>query len=373
MASSSPPRALGFAQLFALALNGIVGVGIFFAPAAIAERSGASLVAAAFFWAAVAFAPSVLVYARLADLLPRDGGPAAHARRAFGLRAGFVIGAVGLFAAFASTAAVLRALGETLAPAASKVAALALLASFAGVVARGLGLSARTWTALTALKIAALVAVLAAGHEAHAPSSPGGSSSPFAWPGFGGVLLAAFCFQGFEVTALLAGQGRAARPMVAAFSCAAALYAVVVARGASLASGGWAAHVVTLSSLGIAFAMVALTPRYVIAMHAAIGERGALAATVGFVGALVLAGARAELFEMATLAVVAQYAASALALLKLRARPTDVVVACGALCTSAVLAAAATLREAATFVAVLFAAGLLSRTVTGKSPTRHDP
>ena len=372
MAPASPPRTLGFAELFALALNGIVGVGIFFAPAAIAERCGSALVPAAFAWAALAFAPSVLVYARLAELLPHDGGPAAHARRAFGDRAGFVVGAVGLCAAFASTAAVLRALGETLAPGGPRFASLGLLVGFALVVARGLRLSARTWTLLTALKIAALVAVLVAVHGARsAPAVPFGPT--LAWPGFGGVLLAAFCFQGFEVTALLAGQGRVARPMVAAFLVAAWLYGLVVARGAVSATSGWSGHVVTLSSLGIAFAMVAMTPRYVIAMHGAAGERRALLATVVLVGALVLAGARAELFEIATLAVVVQYAASALALVKLRARRADAVVSCGALATSAVLASAATLREAAVFVAVLFAAGALSRTVTGKSPTRHVP
>jgi amino acid transporter len=372
MTSGSPPRALGFAELFALALNGIVGVGIFFAPVAIAERGGPALVPAAFLLAALAFAPSVLVYARLADLLPHDGGPAAHARRAFGDRAGFTVGAVGLFAAFASTAAVLRALGETLAPAGSRFASLALLVAFALVVARGLRVSARTWTALTALKIAALVAVLAG--AAHAPRpAPAVLASSLAWPGLANVLVAAFCFQGFEVTAVVAGQGRAGRPMLAAFVVAASLYALIVARGASLATGSAASHAVTLSSLGIAFAMVAMTPRYVIAMQGVAGERRALLATVVLVGALVIAGARAELFEVATLAVVVQYAASALALLKLRARRSDVVVACGALGTSAVLAAAATLREAVAFVAVLFAAGLLSRTVTGKSPTRHAP
>jgi APA family basic amino acid/polyamine antiporter len=372
VAAGSSPRALGFAELFALALNGIVGVGIFFAPAAIAERSGAALVPAAFLAAALAFAPSVLVYVRLAELLPHDGGPAAHARRAFGETAGFIMGAVGLFAAFASTAAVLRALGEVIAPGSGRLAALALLVGFALVVARGLRLSARAWTALTALKIAAILALLVAGLRAPSlPFADGGRAALLAWPGFGSVLIAAFCFQGFEVTALVAGQGRAARPMLAAFVVAALLYALVVAGPGGLAATGWASHVVTLSSLGIAFAMVAMTPRYVPAMLE--GARGshALLVTVAVVGALVLAGARAELFEVATLAVVAQYTASALALLKLRERPTDALLACGAVGTSAALGSAATLREAAVFVAVLFAAAALSRTVTGKSRARH--
>jgi hypothetical protein len=194
-----------------------------------------------------------------------------------------------------------------------------------------------------------------------------------AWPGFAPVLLAAFCFQGFEVTALVAGQGRAARPMLAAFAASAILYAVIVLGGGAVGARAGASWVITLSSLGIAFAMVAMTPRYVTAMLASIGDRCAVATTVVAVGAFVLAGARAELFTVATLAVVLQYTASALALLRLGRGGVDRLVAVGALGTSGVLACGATLREVFSFVAVVFAAGALSRTVTGQSPTRHDP
>jgi hypothetical protein len=239
-------------------------------------------------------------------------------------------------------------------------------------VARGLRLSARAWTALTALKVVALVAVAFAAHGARAAPQVAVHPS-LAWPGFSAVLVAAFCYQGFEVTALVAGQGRASRPIVAAFLTAALFYAFVVLGGASVASHAGAARAMAVSSLGIAFAMVAMTPRYLTAMVASVGERHALAITVVVVGALVLVGPRAELFTVATLAVVAQYAASALALLRVGAGGGDRLVALGTLGTSAVLAFGASLREGVVFVAVLVAGAVLSRTVTGKSPTRHAP
>lgn len=367
--SDAPASAarLSLLALTALALNGIVGVGIFFAPAAIASERGAGAVLPAFLVACAAFLPSLAVFALLARRVPLDGGPVAHARRAFGDRAAFVVGSVASLSALASTAAVLRGLADGLVPAHGRVGALAALVLFGLVSARGLGVSARGWTVLTALKVAAFASILAAPLARLEPQ-------PFVlqWPSAAAVLVAAFCFQGFEVTSMLAGRGAAARAMVAAFLVAALLYAAVLLRGpgALVARLG---PLATLSSAGIAFAMVVMTPRYLEATYPGLGARGAWAAVQVLVAALVVADSLAALFSLATLAVVAQYASSALALARLSPRAFDRAVALASLGTCALLATGAARDEVVLFAVVVFAAAVLSRTVTGATPSRHAP
>lgn len=363
--SSRSAAPLPFFALAALALNGIVGVGIFFAPKAVVEADGAGALVPAFALAFAAFLPSLGVFMALARLVPDDGGPVAHARRAFGVRAAFVVGCVASLSSLASTAAVLRGFAEGVVPAHARAGAIAALALAGLVTARGLVVSAKGWSLLTALKVAAFVAVLVdpAKDEVVARSA-------MAWPSASAVLVAAFCFQGFEVTSMLAGRGRAASAMASAFLLAALLYGLVIGGGHAVGREPPGA-LASLSAGGIAFAMVAMTPRYLEVTCPPLGARRAWLLTEVGVAGLVVADSLASLFALATLAVVAQYVSSAVALAKLSTRPWARVLAGASVVFGLWLGSGASMHERAIFAVVVFAAWGLSRTVTGATPPRH--
>ena len=153
-------RAVGPVHLLALGINGIVGVGIFFAPADIAARApGAGTVI--FAVTALLLVPVALAFAVLGGRFDEDGGPVVFAREAFGALPAFVVGWIAYASAIASTAAVTVGLTAAVAPmvgvagaAGQRVAATLLGAVLALICAAGLRPSARTWTGLTALKLA---------------------------------------------------------------------------------------------------------------------------------------------------------------------------------------------------------------------------
>ncbi|HXU61131.1 MAG TPA: amino acid permease, partial [Polyangia bacterium] len=182
-------------------------------------------------------------------------------------------------------------------------------------------------------------------------------------PGPGGwgraMLLAVFALQGFEIVPVPRGHARGGARVIGAatlgaLALAAVLYAAIQAacvravpdlagQAAPLVSaagalgGGRLARLVALgadlSAIGIAFGMAAMTPRYLVALASDdLGPRlgpwlraesrgqvplRALAVTAAAVAVLVSGRALGGLFVLSGLAVLAQYAASALALAKL--------------------------------------------------------
>ncbi|MGZ5969821.1 MAG: APC family permease, partial [Polyangiales bacterium] len=154
-------KTLGPVTLLALGINGIVGAGIFVAPPIVARAFPGPIGAIAYIVIAVACLPVALAYARLARVMPNDGGPALYARRAFGPAFAQAIGVVVWVSALFSTAAVTRALCEQVVRGRG-IAALAVVLCFvlAVVNLRGLRLSAMAWTILTVAKLVPL-AVLA--------------------------------------------------------------------------------------------------------------------------------------------------------------------------------------------------------------------
>src|SRR5512146_2336445 len=110
-------RAIGPLQLLALGLNGIVGVGIFFAPAAVAARAPGLGTVAVFAVTGLALVPAALAFAALGRRFDEDGGPVVFARAAFGPRAAFLVGWVAYVSAFFSTSAVIAGLARASAPA----------------------------------------------------------------------------------------------------------------------------------------------------------------------------------------------------------------------------------------------------------------
>lgn len=424
MRPDSEQRPVGPGHLLALGVNGIVGVGIFFAPADLAARApgaGTAIFAAT----ALVLMPVALAFATLGRRFDEDGGPVVFARAAFGPLPAFVVGWIAYVSAIASSAAVIVGLTTAVGPvvgldgeAGQRAAATILAALLALLCAMGLRLSARTWTALTVLKLLPLIALalvylISPGPPAAAapPPSPVDGIEP-SWGA--AALIATFAYQGFEIVPVLAGQAR--RPAVSvplatvgSLAIAAVLYVVLQAACASalphLAASraplveaaavhggpGLAAFVgagTSLSALGIAFGMMAATPFYLAALArvdglgmgiAAVDPRGvasrALFVTWALVTMLIQAGGRGELFALSSIAVLSQYLVTAAALLALAlrrqrgltARHAALAVPAGIVALA--LAAGASPREAIAAAAALLVGLVIRATIHRRSRT----
>jgi amino acid transporter len=398
LALSRSPRPVGAIQLLALGLNGIVGVGIFFVPAAVAASAPGAGTVAVFALTGALLLPAAAAFAKLGRRFDVDGGPVVFARAAFGDRVSFLIGWVAYVSAVFSTSAVVVGLTNALARhlglgggLARRLAAVALATGLALVVASGLRLSARIWTGLTVLKLLPLLLLVGALVLARAslpdlpPLAPTSS-----WLRAG--LTVMFAFQGFEIVPVIAGQVRSSSRAVPvatigslvlaialyvllALACALALPALAssaapLAEAGGVLGGSRLAALVALgtdvSALGISFGMMVTTPRYLSAMAG--GERRlldldrvtaagvpqrALAVTWALVGGVVFLGELGELFALSAIAVLMQYGVSAAALLVLARRrqlglaPRDAWPAFPTLAlATALVAFGATAREA---------------------------
>jgi APA family basic amino acid/polyamine antiporter len=356
------PRPVGTLQLLALGVNGIVGVGIFFVPAAVAASAPGYGTVAVFALTGLALLPAAFAFAHLGGRFDEDGGPVVFARAAFGKDFSALVGWITYVSAFFSAAAVLVGLTQAVAPQvgldgplARRLAALTLLSLIVAVVASGLRLSAWVWTGLTVLKLTPLLLLLAAwavysGQTASlTPVQPGMS-----WLRAG--LTAMFACQGFEVVPVIAGQVRSSaravpRATVGSLVLAVTLYiglawACVVALpdlasssaplvdAAGVLGGAGLGTLVfvgtSLSAGAIAFGMMVVTPRYLSSMAAGEGglwgldrhtadgvPRRALVVTWALVGAFVAVGELGELFALSSLAVLMQFGVTAGALLAL--------------------------------------------------------
>jgi amino acid transporter len=362
---------LGTFSLFALGVNGIVGVGIFFVPLEIARLVPGAGGAWVYVATALALAPIAVIYGRLASRFPVDGGPYVWARAAFGERLAYFVGFIAWVSALFSTAAVMVGLATHLGPWLSPLfvespALLGLLLVFGlgAVAASGLVPSAIVWDVLTCLKLAPLLGLAllwAWADPSSAAAAPVAAQDP-SW-GVGdallrAALLAVFTCQGFEIVPLVAGKARERKRSVAlatlgSLLAAGALYGVLhaacaatlptlataeapaapLAAAAGVLGGGWAERVVAagtqLSALGIAFGMVSMTPRYLAALgnDGGLGVRWgredsgvprlALAVTLLLVLGFVFAGSLVELFALSSIAVSLQFAVSVAAFVRL--------------------------------------------------------
>lgn len=363
MSESPAParRSLGFGSLLALGVNGIVGVGIFFAPAEVAGLVPGTAGVWVYALTALCLLPVALAYAALGSRFAEDGGPYVWARAAFGPSTGFAVGWVAYVSALFSTSAVMAGLSQHAGPllgfdgvAGQRVfAALAVLV-LAGTAASGLRPSAWVWSGITVLKLVPLLLLaslfFAAPRDLPTPSVAPGADFARA------ALVVVFATQGFEIVPVPAGNARgAARAIPAAtvlsLMLAAALYvllhaacvaavpglatskAPLVALGSELGGARVASAVAlgtNVSALGIAFGMFAMTPRYLATLGRPEGlgswighEDGrhvpqrALWVTVALVLVFVLSGRLMQLFALSSVAVLAQYGMSLASLVKL--------------------------------------------------------
>ncbi|RKH85236.1 APC family permease [Corallococcus sp. AB032C] len=411
---------MGPFQLLALGVNGIVGVGIFFAPAEVAAQAPGLGAVWAFALTGLALVPVAFAFAVLGRRFDSDGGPVVFARAAFGERVSFLVGWVAYVSAFLSTSAVMAGLARAVAPSVGlggpmgeRLLASALVTGLAALVASGIRVSARTWTALTVLKLVPLAVLLGAfffltDRDVPPPLPATGAS----WLKAG--LTVMFAYQGFEIVPVIAGQVRASErtvPMATVgslllamllyvglvWACVAALPDLARA-GAPLAqaAGVWGGAGLerlvgagtSVSALGICVGMMVTTPRYLSAL--ASGERSlfglermsasgvpmrALAVTWALVLGFVNLGDLSELFALSAIAVLMQFGvtAAALAVLSLRRernlRPVHALLAVPTLVLGLTLVAfGASAREAAVASVAVLAGLALMRLSRPREP-----
>ena len=372
-ASSAPP--LGFASLLALGINGVVGVGIFFAPRAVATAVPGWHGVAVYLCVALLLLPTGWVYARLGRAFPADGGPYLYARQAFGGNTAFAVGFTTYVSALFSTSTVLVGLVENATatvgisdPGARLGIELLLLTLLSGALSRGLRLSAVAWSAVTFLKAAPLLALPLAAFWVTLSRDDAMTTSDVLAPAPDvSVLTAAlpvlFALQGFEVVPLPAAQVKHPErsvPMATMStlvfasllymalhaSCVYALpdlsrHELPLADAARVYGGTAFSRLVggatNLSALGIVIGMLAMTPRYL----APLGRPDALgfdldrlspravplrafAVTYVLVFAILLANARwgsiRHLLALSSLSVTLQYTVTAASLFVLATR-----------------------------------------------------
>lgn len=368
MSTERERKPLGLIALLTLGINGTIGVGIFFAPSAVAANAPGPSGAWVFLLAGLALMPVAFIYARLGGRFAEDGGPYVWARLAFGPRVAFLIGFLTYVSALFSTATVATGLSTHLSgalgpsfPLGPKGIAVVAMLVFAGTAATGLRLSAFAWTTVTILKMLPLIMLSALGVFAVL----GGTAPPPAAPAAShmsdigrALLIVVFALQGFEIVPVLAGSSHSARGVpwatLGTLALCTLFYGVLHALcaialpdlaghkaplvGAAGAYGGeLSARIVSVgqlvSAIGIAFGQTVTTPRYLSALGKAdafgdwIGAEDArrvpqraLWVTAAGVIISVLQEDLSGLFALASIAVLTQYIVATLALAMLAHR-----------------------------------------------------
>jgi APA family basic amino acid/polyamine antiporter len=215
------PRVLGFWDVVSIAISAIIGVGIFFTPASVMERTqGGAAALAVWITGGVAAILGALTMAELGAMMPRVGGQFAVIREAFGPRIAFLsvasvtltvqAGAIGILALICSGNA-FRGFGASAGPVATGAGALAAILLVWAVNVAGVRLSARILRVNVAIKllvVAAIVGIAAFGGR----ETPPGAFSGETWPSPSAFVYALiptlFSYGGFEQVLWAAGEVR---------------------------------------------------------------------------------------------------------------------------------------------------------------------
>ena len=167
LSSPAPPaRPLGLVACIALVIGNIVGSGIFLLPSSLAQYGKFALLA----WVLTSIGAIALaiVFARLARLVPKAGGPYAYARAAYGDFAGFWIAWGYWICIWTGVAAVAVAFGSylrVLIPALEGntvgcgLAAIAAVWVLSAVNARGIRAASRVQIVTVLIKLVPLIAI----------------------------------------------------------------------------------------------------------------------------------------------------------------------------------------------------------------------
>jgi len=208
-------RAISRRQLVGLAINDVVGSGVFLLPAATAVLLGPSSVFAVLL-AGVAVALLVLCFAAAASYFDEPGGAYVYTREAFGPFVGFEVGFMTWLARIASIAALANGFVVAVAlfwpPAAAGVPRaliiVALLGLFCSVNVVGVQHGARTAVLLVIAKLVPLAVFIGAGIFFVEWSRLAPDSVPSLAAIGEASLLMLFAYVGFENTSAAAGEYR---------------------------------------------------------------------------------------------------------------------------------------------------------------------
>lgn len=219
-------RGVGLAAFTAAIVNGVVGAGVFKLPTEMAKNVGPNA-PLAFLVCAIAMGAVVWCTADAGRRVPTSGGIYGTVEAAFGKRAGFVTGFVGIWLSSVLScggiAAALSGVAGAAVPAlAGGFPRAALICIVVGGLAlvnlRGVGFAARFITVATLIKLVPLALFVGVGAwfidpaKLHAGAATGGGLSG---EGFGGgfgraVIFALFAFSGMETP--LGASGEVADP-----------------------------------------------------------------------------------------------------------------------------------------------------------------
>jgi amino acid transporter len=243
-------RQLGMLGLWLLAINGMIGAGIFGIPAE-AERLAGAFSPWVFVLCALLIAPIILCFAALSSGFSGTGGPVLYVGTAFGAFAGFQAGWAYYIARLTAFAANLNLLVTTLGylwPAAAgpalRIGLLVLIgALLTWVNVVGTRAAMASLGALTILKLLPLVILAVIGLIQLDGSVLHAAIAPPAVNDLGAViLLAIYAYVGFESSVVPAGEARhpqrdLPRALLWALAVAVALYALVQSATRQLVPG----------------------------------------------------------------------------------------------------------------------------------------
>ena len=217
-------RAIGRWSMVALAINSIIGSGIFGLPSVVAGLLGRASPLAVLL-AAVGMGVIIACYAEVASQFTETGGTYLYLRRAFGRLVGLQVGWVSLLTRLTACAASVNLLvayaGEFWPAATQPAPRLFVISAFLGTLAavnyRGVGAGTLISNAAVVAKLLALGLVCAAGvawlgvhHEVAAPPVAAGADN---W--LKAMLLLLFAYGGYEAALNPMGEARNPRRDVA--------------------------------------------------------------------------------------------------------------------------------------------------------------
>lgn len=212
---------MGYWDVVALGVNGMIGAGIFFLPGVIAENLGSSALLAAAFAGFVA-SLNVMCFARIAPGYANTGGPYLYARDFLGRAVGFEIGWLNWCSRMLSWAAIahgfaiaLRTQFGTHAPSYVYAAGLiGLIVLLSALNLRGVALGARVSTVFTVAKLAPITLFIVVASFAFDIRRFSGILE-FSPRAFGDATLVVFwAFLGFESVVVTAGETKNPKKML---------------------------------------------------------------------------------------------------------------------------------------------------------------
>jgi APA family basic amino acid/polyamine antiporter len=206
--------AIGLPSAVMLVMGGVIGVGIFVNPALVARLTRSpELGLAAWLAGGLISLLGAFVYAELAARLPATGGEYQYIRSAYGPLPAFLFGWTTLLVVHtggsAAVAIVLAKNVKLLTGIAEPWTVIAVIAALAGVNCAGVTSGNRTQALLGALKVALILAVIAAGFSLAPPLATAVPAAPAtgAVQGFGAALIPVlFTYGGWQTANFVAGE-----------------------------------------------------------------------------------------------------------------------------------------------------------------------